>query len=184
MMTVAAQAACEGIDPDYATRGPAVERLMAKWAHCLPPDPAKWMEQTRQQVNGPRSSQTPAQKDEIKRQCAEQSPEIAALLAPKSALYATPKATWQEFRSALIAKDRKRALRCLAAGNQYVEALNAMPDGYLPTFGSSLSDIKETDKQSDDYREAYAETTGPDGKKSGAFVLFAKINDNWYIGSL
>jgi hypothetical protein len=82
------------------------------------------------------------------------------------------------------AAPRKCALRCLAAGNQYVEALDAMPDDYLLTFGSSLSDIKETHKQSDDYHEAYAETTAPDGKKSGALVLFAKISDNWYIGGL
>lgn len=183
-IAAAIQSACEPVDPEYAHRRADFDKWLAKWARCLPPDTTTQLAQARERARSEHASHTDTQKEQSRRECAQHPMEIAALLQPPKAVYSTPQATWNEFRAALIAKDRKRALQCLSADSRYADAINAMPDENLARFGASLFEIRQTNHQSEEYSEAYAEIAGPDGKKSGALVLFVNVHGNWFIGSL
>jgi hypothetical protein len=183
MMSLAMQAACESIDASYAQNKPLIAQRRANASSCIAanvPD----MDEIRKQVASRQTPQTAEQLQSARKDCADHALEVAAQFRPTNAVYASPKATWKEFRNALIANDRPRALRCLAAHGIYAEIIHDMPDAELATFGKSLADIQLGQWNTEQFVEAVTETTEPDGTKHGGIVLFAKINENWLIGSL
>jgi hypothetical protein len=181
-MALAVQAMCESIDPTYAQNKSHVDKWLANARTCFGASVPN-MTQLREQASSQIAAQTAEQKQRARKECADHALEIAAQFRPTNPIYADPGATWKEFRAALVARDRERALRCLATLGTYAEIIHAMPDAELASFGRSLADVKATDASNGDYVEAVTETTGPDGTKHDGLVLFAKINGNWLIGS-
>jgi hypothetical protein len=101
-----------------------------------------------------------------------------------SSRYASPAATWKEFRSALIARDRKRALACLSAGSEYADILNGMETDELSNLGSSLEDLRQAHQLGEEHVQASVDLTAADGDRRRGPVLFVKVNGNWLIASL
>jgi hypothetical protein len=181
-MALALQAMCESIDPTYAQNKSHIDEWLANAPSCVGASRPN-MAQLREEASRQRAEQTSEQKQRAREECADRALEVAAQFRPTNPIYADPAATWKEFRAALVARDRERALRCLATLGSYAEIINSMPDAELASFGRSLADVEATDATGDDYAEAVTERTGPDGAKHSGFVMFAKINGNWLIGS-
>jgi hypothetical protein len=73
-IAAAIQSACEPVDPEYAHRRADFDKWLAKWARCLPPDTTTQLAQARERARSEHASHTETQKEQSRRECAQQVP--------------------------------------------------------------------------------------------------------------
>lgn len=181
------QANCELLMPSYAeqTRDnfAAWQRI---WGRCLGPHFDKDMASYRLQAANQSATLTEEQKQAKLAVCQANIFDLATSVRPPRPEYATPEATWAEFHASLLARDKPRALLCLAsASSQTGKTMSRMTLDDLEKLGKSLTDIKRTANADAVFVEASMEQPAADNAKPRDFhVRFANVNGNWLIESL
>jgi tetratricopeptide (TPR) repeat protein len=99
--------------------------------------------------------------------------------------FATPEATWEVYRKALIAGDIEGALSCHSPGDtKYRAVLTKLGPETAKKMGKDMGPIHKTKTNSNDERAEYLITRKEGEQEFGYNVYFININGEWKIEQL
>jgi hypothetical protein len=181
------QATCEIMIPSYAEQTQADFATWQRvWSRCLGPQFEKDMASYRLQAKPRVAAMSAPEKQRTIEDCNANVFDLATSVRTPAKEYSTPEATWAEFRAALAAGDKPRALRCLTSvASPPGKSVTAMTPADMKALGATLAEVQRTAASTEGYVEAFMARPTPDGKGTREYsVRFAPVNGNWLIESL
>ena len=179
------QFACETLDSSAEREtAAAFKDYWRRTGACYAANPADHLARVQRAVSARVKAAVGSAHAEAIADCKQSRHSRLAFFTPPRVQFASPEATWNEFKAALRAHDKGRALRCFDndRSSEVIEALNAAQmEEMAGRFGAVA---RLAGEKSEDFMQLAIEPPHPDGKTVVGVVVFSHANGNWFISTL